>query len=174
MLDAEPVFATSRLQCRRWRPTDLQRLVEVYADPVAARWVDDGAPITREEAESWLDVTNRNYATRGYGMFALERGGEVIGFLGLVHPNQQEAVEVKYSFLRSCWGQGYASEAVAGALKYAEAVHGIEHIVATVAPENLASQRVLLKCGFKHAHRQDDTTEVFSWRSAKHDGSHSG
>ncbi len=136
------------------------------------RWVGDGEPITQAACHEWFKVTEANYAKRGYGMFALEstESGSVIGFCGLVHPGGQLEPEVKYAFLRSCWGKGYASEAVPALLAYGAATHGLLHIIATVAPDNLASQRVLVRSGMRFSrqrHNEDGSlTNVYHWRAA--------
>ena len=163
------LFETPRLYCRRWVPEDLEMIYAVYSDPVGARWVDDGEPITRTECEEWFEVTQRNYDTRGYGMFALvaREMGEVVGFCGLVHPGGQVEPEIKYAFLRSCWGQGLASEAVPALLAYGVVEFGLRRVIATVAEENLASQRVLQKAGARLVDRRTDEdgaiTQVFEW-----------
>jgi RimJ/RimL family protein N-acetyltransferase len=170
-LTGEPLFETARLACRKWRTTDVDALFEVYGDPVGARWVDDGSPITRAECEAWLEVTARNYSERGYGMFALDdrASAQTIGFCGLVHPGGQAEAEVKYALLRARWGQGLASEAVPAIVAYGAQQHALTQVIATVAPENLASQRVLRKAGFTFvAERRDtagDLTRWFEWRS---------
>ena len=167
---AAALFETQRLLCRRWIPADFEPLFAIYSDPIAMRWVGEGQPITREECEAWFHVTEANYTKRGYGMFALEEkaSGNVIGFCGLVHPGGQELPEVKYAFLRSCWGGGLASEAVPALLAYGTQQLALHHIIATVAEDNLASQRVLAKSGMSLSHRRtnDDhtTTLVFAWR----------
>lgn len=170
MTTTTPVlFETPRLRCRRWLPTDFDALFAVYADPEAMRWVGDGEPITRAGCEEWFKVTAANYAKRGYGMFALEgrASGEVIGFCGLVHPGGQPEAEVKYALLRSHWGTGLASEAVPALLAYGARVHGLARVIATVAPENHASQQVLRKAGLRLAQeREDEDGEleyVFEW-----------
>lgn len=145
------LFSTPRLLCRHWRAEDLDALHAVYSDPEAMRWVGDGVPITRAACEAWLDVTQTNYNTRGYGMFALEYidSGAVAGFCGLVHPDGQVEPEVKYAFMRSNWGLGLASETIPALLVHGHEKHGLARIIATVAPENLASQRVLIKAGMR-------------------------
>ncbi len=65
------VFESERLLCRRWIPEDFAALYAVYSDPVGMRFVGDGLPITHAECEEWYRITQANYATRGYGMFAL-------------------------------------------------------------------------------------------------------
>lgn len=167
-----PLFVTARLRCRRWRRTDLDAIEAVYADPLVVRWVGDGTPATREGCLHWLEVTERNYALRGYGMFALEAldTGAIAGFCGLVHPGGQTEPEVKYAFPRERWGQGLATEAVAAMLRYGAQAHGLRRIIATVAPANLASQRVLEKVGARldHQRNNDDgsTSCVFVWCDA--------
>ncbi|MEZ5064623.1 MAG: GNAT family N-acetyltransferase [bacterium] len=163
------VFETPSLRCRRWIASDLDAIHAVYSDREAMRWVDDGEPITRAACEEWLRVTERNYATRGYGMFALvdREKGEVVGFCGLVHPEDQPEAEIKYAFRREVWGRGLASEAVPAMLTYG-ATLGMGRIIATVAPENVASRRVLEKAGLSEIDRREDaegTTLVYEWKA---------
>src|SRR5690606_35032210 len=147
---ADEVFTTQRLRARRWRDSDLEPLLVVYGDVDAMRWVGDGSPLPPDGAEKWLEITKANYVKRGYGMFALEdaMSGSVIGFIGIVHPGGQSEAEVKYALAREHWGQGLATEALRGAVAYAASTYGLTHIIATTAPENIASHRVLLKSGF--------------------------
>jgi [ribosomal protein S5]-alanine N-acetyltransferase len=165
------LFETQRLRCRRWVTSDIEPLFAVYSDPDAMRWVGDGSPITRRECNDWLRVTAANYEKRGYGMFALEEiiSGQVIGFCGLVHPGGQDEAEVKYAFLRSSWGKGLASEAITTLLSYGASQHSLTQIIATVHPDNLASQRVLAKVGLqKIEERQNEdgsVTFVYLWRA---------
>jgi RimJ/RimL family protein N-acetyltransferase len=163
------LFETDRLRCRRWEASDFESLFAVYSDPVAMRWVGDGEPITRSGCEEWFKVTENNYAKRGYGMFALEAraSGDVVGFCGLVHPGGQPDAEIKYAFLRAHWGQGLASEVVPALLAYGAQRHDLRRVIATVAPGNEASQRVLVKAGMRlaqHRENEDGTlTLVYDW-----------
>lgn len=176
ILSGSVVFETPRLRCRRWRPSDLDALFAVYSDPEGARWVGDGLPITRAECEAWIRVTAANYDQRGYGMFALEERatGAVVGFCGLVHPDRQVDAEIKYAISRSHWGRGLASEAAAALLNYGARHHGLRKVIATVAAENVASQRVLEKAGMSltDVWEEDDgsaqagsLTQLYEWRA---------
>ena len=177
-MDSKPVlFETERLRCRRWAARDLAALLAVYGDAEAMRWVGDGRPLTEADARRWLTVTHDNYVRRGYGMFALEerqRAGDVIGFCGLVHPGGQAEAEVKYALRRTHWGQGLATEAVRGLLAYGAARHGLVTIIATVAPDNVASLRVLAKAGLtpERLRTNDDgtRTQVLAWRAPEPTG----
>ncbi len=60
-------------------------------------------------------------------------------------------IEIGYILKRSAWGKGYATEATNRLLKFAFEETPLEELVATIDPENTASQRVLEKCGLVHA-----------------------
>lgn len=168
----DTVYETHRLRVRRWRDSDQPVLMSVYGDADAMKWVGDGQPITRGECEKWLVVTRKNYETRGYGMFAVEEKSTslTIGFCGIVHPGGQNEAEVKYAYLRRCWGKGFASEALHGLILYAVKNLDIDHLIATTAPENHASHSVLTKVGFSRAElraNEDGTdTQVFEYGSS--------
>jgi RimJ/RimL family protein N-acetyltransferase len=92
-----------------------------------------------------------------------------VGFCGLVHPGGQPEPEIKYAFLRPHWGKGLATEAVSALIAYGAGCHGLRHIIATVAPGNAASQRVLQKAGMRPGATRDNgdgsITLVYEWNA---------
>jgi RimJ/RimL family protein N-acetyltransferase len=167
------VFETDRLISRHLGESDIDVMFAVYSDPVGCRWVGDGTPITFEECVKWVAVTQRNYKTRGYGMFAVQsrETNDVIGFCGLVHPGNQEVAELKYALRNDCWGQGFATEIASGALKYAINQLELDRVIATIDPENQASLRVAHKVGMSRLEpiREDDGSciELFEYVANK-------
>ncbi|MGV3617439.1 MAG: GNAT family N-acetyltransferase [Fimbriimonas sp.] len=147
------LFETERLLVRRLEFGDVDAMMAIYGDRETVRFVGDSEPLSPEACRHWVEVTDGNFARRGYGMVALvlRETGELVGCAGIVHPGQQPEAEVKYAFRRDQWGKGLASEAVRGLVDYARAVWGVGNIIATVDPENLVSQRVLAKSGFVYA-----------------------
>ena len=162
------LFRTERLLVRRLGPQDLDAMFAVYGDPRTQVHVGDGVPLDRDECQGWIDVTERNYATRGYGMSAIEEGGEVVGFIGIVHPSGQPEPEVKYALRLDAWGRGIATEAVDGILRWAAEDLGHARVVATIASRNAASQSVMRKVGAEHLATLRDPDgglmELFVWR----------
>ncbi|MFT7464088.1 MAG: RimJ/RimL family protein N-acetyltransferase [Pseudohongiellaceae bacterium] len=164
------LFTTDRLLARQITAADLPTMLAVYGDREAMRWVGDGEPLTAESCARWLEVTENNYRTKGYGMSTLEEraSGQVVGFCGLVHPGGQSEAEIKYALLRRFWGLGLATEAARGMLAYGTATFGLAHIIATVALEHTASHHVLGKAGLAKGRliTQDDgsQTQVFTWQ----------
>lgn len=164
----QPVFRTPRLYARHITASDVDAMLAVYGDPVVVRYVADGKPLNRTRCEQWVEVTLRNYSTRGYGMVALveQATGSIVGFCGLVHPAGQVDPEIKYALRQDCWGQGFATEAAIGMLGYASQL-GLPQVIATADPENETSHRVLLKAGMRRAElrRNEDGsfTQLFCW-----------
>lgn len=164
------IFETARLAAHRLDETSEDALFGIYGDAEAMRWVGDGLPITRAECARWVRVTLDNYAVRGYGMFQLleRRSDRTAGFIGLVHPGGQPEVELKYAFARSDWGRGLATEAAAATLDWGLRTHGIREVMATIHPDNAASQRVAERIGMvRDADRVEPdgtVTLVFRWR----------
>ena len=167
----EIIFETPRLIGRHLDGDDLHDMLLVYGDRDAMSWVGDGEALSRDEAARWIQITQDNYGRRGYGMIALilRESGEVIGFCGLVHPGGQLEAEIKYALKRSHWGMGIATEAARAMIDYGSQCHGLRHIIATTAPENVASHRVLLKAGMARGDLvvNDDgsTTQYFDWHA---------
>lgn len=163
------VFTTARMAARLLSHDDASELLAVYGDPRTVRWIGNGTPLSLAECDRWIGITQRNYATRGYGMYALTRptGGSVLGFVGLVHPDQQPDAELQYALHRAQWGRGLATEAAAGLLRHGVEVLGITRVVATIAPENAASRRVLDKIGMRFVEQRADAdglpTQHFVW-----------
>lgn len=167
------MFTTTRLEVRRIDSADYDAMFAVYGDPEGARWVGDGQPISPGDCSRWVDVTLANYESRGYGMSAvtLREGGEIVGFVGLVHPGGQEVPELKYAYGRAHWGQGYATEVAAAMLAYGEREFGMTRVIATTDPGNLASHRVLEKVGMvdigTHVDEDGDEVKTYEWREGQ-------
>jgi RimJ/RimL family protein N-acetyltransferase len=64
--------------------------------------------------------------------------------------------ELGYTFERSYWGNGYASEAARCVFEYASAVLKLRRVVSIIHPENGRSLRIAQKYGLRH----EDTLEV--------------
>lgn len=68
------------------------------------------------------------------------------GFLG---PPVEGLVEIGYSVTRAARGRGYASEIVTALTAHAFEHGAVNEIIAHTSDENVASTRVLLRCGFR-------------------------
>lgn len=78
--------------------------------------------------------------------------GKLIGSIGLIPDPARENGRTRmvgYALDAACWGQGYMTEAVRGALRHAFGALSLDLVSATCYPGNPASRRVLEKCGFR-------------------------
>jgi RimJ/RimL family protein N-acetyltransferase len=84
-----------------------------------------------------------------YAMWMIEKAdGTHIGDLCFKGLKENRNPEIGYGILDEFQGQGYATEAVKLALKWAFGQPGVVAVEAESDPDNAASQRVLNKCGF--------------------------
>jgi [ribosomal protein S5]-alanine N-acetyltransferase len=178
---------SERLILRRIERGDFEFLVELHADAEVARFLSHGRPRSREESLAWLESLLRNYENLGLGQLAVVRkaDGKLIGRCGLsdlaVEPRASVAEvprgwyqrgeapadaeivferELGYTFHRSQWGQGYASEAAGCVFEYSRDVLKAPRVVSLIHPENARSLRVAQRFGAQ----REDVVEVMARR----------
>src|SRR6185436_10292880 len=96
----------------------------------------------------------------GLGAFFMHRAEDdvVVGEIGGGFV-ADGVVEIGYAVVASCWGRGYATEAVRALLDRAGAVPGLGRIVAHAPLDRPASGRVLEKAGFVLVGEEQDEHE---------------
>ena len=150
---------TPRLTIRGFETSDLRALYEICSDAEVMQFVGDNKPLTLEQCEQWIAISNANYERQNFGAMAVieNSGQDLIGYCGIVLGEDTNAPEIIYGFAKSAWGKGFASEAANAMLKHGFQTVKLERIVATADPENTASLKILeQKLGFTYTHTQDD------------------
>lgn len=147
---------TPRLIIRPFVATDAVTLVALFADPLVARFVDDGTALSAEDAALWVVRSAENLARHGYGTGAVVRkeDGLMIGWAGVARP-ADGSQEIIYGLARAFWRRGYGGEILSALVEFA-AGRGIDPVRATVDPRNLISVRLLTGRGFTLAARGHD------------------
>ena len=113
------------------------------------RFVPDEVFETLEEARETVDFLISRYGSAD-GPFVhpvLLREGTNIGYVQLARV--KDGWEVGYHIAPPYTGQGYATEAVRAFLPVIAREKGVGRIYGICLKENLASQKVLARCGFK-------------------------
>jgi len=142
---------TERLLLREWRQGDVEELARIYADERVHRFL--GGPIDREATERQVARFVRDWEQRGYGHWVAEHreSGRMIGRVGLMHhPDwtaSEDKVEVGWTLDPAFWGKGLATEGAQASLRYGFEALGLPRIVSFTLPDNVASRRVMEKCG---------------------------
>ena len=92
-----------------------------------------------------------HWQEKEYGLWAVELKAthELMGRCGLAYIPETDETEIDFILDRDFWGQGFASEAGQAAMQFGFDELGLSTIIGIVHPENLASQRVLSKCGLQ-------------------------
>jgi len=99
--------------------------------------------------EGWIEWNRRNYAEHGFGLWVVETlAGDFVGDCGLTMQEVEGEwlVEAGWHVRSSMRRQGYAAEA-ARAVREAACDMGVEHLIAIIRPDNVASQGVARRIG---------------------------
>lgn len=148
---AAPQVTTPRLLLREWRDTDRETFAAMNADPRVSQYLV--RPVTRADSDDMVDRVQDCWRRHGYGLWAAERrdSGAFIGYVGL-WPAEFDAaftpaVEVGWRLAYAHWGNGFATEGAAEALRLGFDTVGLSEIVSFTAAANLRSIRVMQRLG---------------------------
>jgi len=101
------------------------------------------------ETKAYLERNLAHWAQHGFGIWILRdpTTGRVMGRAGLRHLAIEVAdeVELVYALLPEFWGRGLATDAARACVTIGREWLGLPSVVGLTTPDNLASQRVLLK-----------------------------
>jgi RimJ/RimL family protein N-acetyltransferase len=145
-----PTIETERLWLRMFSPEDLDDLARLFRDPQVMKYVADGQPVSREEAERALNSIIKHWQTQGFGRWAAvdKSTNEFAGFGGL--RSLFGTPEVVYHLAPAYWGKGLATELARASLRFGFEDRGFDRIVAITKPLNAASIHVMEKLGMHY------------------------
>lgn len=130
-------------------PTTRLRFREMDdADLALIERLDTGG--TRGPA-GWIAWTLEHYRTHGFGLWVIEtHDGTFVGDCGLTMQEVEGEwfVEAGWHVVAEARRQGYAAEAATSVRELARA-HGVEHLIAIIRPDNVASQGVARAIGLE-------------------------
>lgn len=138
---------------------DLDALVELDSDPEVMRWINGGVPQSRERYLDDLLPRMLAWPDRAWGFFAAisDEAGEAGAFLGWFHMKPSvadaEVLELGYRLRRAAWGRGLATEGGRRLVRWAFERFDPPMVDACCDPMNLASARVMEKCGMSELPR---------------------
>jgi RimJ/RimL family protein N-acetyltransferase len=157
---AAPVLETARLRLRPHRIDDFEACAAMWGDEEVSRFIG-GRPSTREEVWSRLLRYAGLWTVLGFGYWAVERQADrrFVGDVGFadfrrdIVPSMDGLPEMGWALSPDLHGQGYAAEAVAAALAWADSRYAATLCI--IDPENAPSIRVARRAGFRElAHTQ--------------------
>ena len=140
---------TSRLQLHAIDVPEGERIVARSAGSTDA-WADDFPFGGDVAAGGFLRATAARGEQQPFGYYRIARLADerAIGGIGFKGRPEAGCVEIGYGLVPSARGHGYAAEAVVALLAIATH-HGLSRVIADTAPDNISSQRTLIRAGFR-------------------------
>lgn len=151
--DALQALADDVVRVRRLREDDLGPMLEALRDPEISNWVHQiPYPYTEADAKFFLGLAVSDWDAVAAAHLAIEHVS-CGRFCGVVALNKIDAVAragwIGYWTARDHRGRGIATAAARLVVRWAFESVGVERLSLTAEPENVASQRVAEKCGFR-------------------------
>jgi [ribosomal protein S5]-alanine N-acetyltransferase len=145
------IFETERLVVRQFTADDYDNYFSLHGNPEVMKYIRPAQ--VKEEADAKFEETILNAAPHPFlGRWAVDEkySERFIGsFVIIPIPNDEEKIQLGYSFLPSDWGKGYATEVTKAGLVYFHNRTPLTEIYGVTESLNIASQKVLLKAGFQ-------------------------
>ena len=149
------LLITERLILRKVRIEDAIPMFNNWAnDPEVTKYMTwlphENVSVTKMIIEEWIKQENDPKTIRY--MITIKGKDEVVGSIDVV--DYVDGVpEIGYCLSRKEWNKGYMSEACRAMIKYLFDI-GFEKIVIEADVNNIGSNRVIEKCGFKFTHQE--------------------
>ncbi len=165
------MIETPRLLLREYTLEDVPTLHRIQSDATTMKfWA---SPFTEANTRSWIERAIASYESNGFGRYAgiLKSTNSHIGDVGMmrVPVNGKDEIDLGYIIHADHWRNGYGIEAATAILQF-----GMEkklpRIVANMAHDNIASQRVAERLGmmkeleFINARNRDILTYLYVWK----------
>jgi [ribosomal protein S5]-alanine N-acetyltransferase len=138
---------TERLLLQRLKYEDAEEIFYAYASkPEATRFLSWATHKSVDETRAYLSyaVESWNFGT-DYAYSIRLKSGVLIGSIGII--NDEGKVQLGYVLSPGHWGKGYTTEACLHVLSILKNFPGLYRIGTFVDAGNLASIKVLKKCG---------------------------
>ena len=147
-----PSIQTPHLVLRPLESTDAEVLHRIYQSEGVLRYFPNPTPPPLEKIQRFITGQQAHWEKYRYGNWGVLPEGEkeIVGWAGLQFLPELNETEVGYLLDRPFWGKGYATEAALASLDFGFERFDLDHIIALVHPDNLASRRVIEKCGLAY------------------------
>ena len=143
------IFETERLLIRPYTADDLHLFFKLNGDDDVMRYIRPAQ--TLEQSKEFLQRIIADYESwPGMGRWAMfsKEDGQFVGSFAIIPIENSDQLQLGYALIKNDWGKGYATESVKGGIQYAFDRLGLREIAGITYPQNISSQKVLLKNGF--------------------------
>jgi ribosomal-protein-alanine N-acetyltransferase len=162
-MNQENFLESDRLYFRKWTEDDLNDARKLWGNPNIMKFISK-LPYTDEQITELLhkQVMRDKESGLQYWKLHQKSDDDFAGCCGFrVYDEEKKILELGYHIAEHHWGKGFATEAGKRAIEYAFTLP-YQKLFAAHHPENIASQNVLGKLGFKFSHMEYyEPTEVY-------------
>lgn len=145
-----PLLRTDRFILRQLRIADFPSLVQHANNrKIADRIINLKFPFREPDAAFRLAYVNKGFKQKTHYCFAIIHEEMCIGEISLHLTKDRTGAELGYWLGEAYWNQGFVSEAIPAVVNFGWERLSLQRIQASCDTDNLASQRVLEKSGFR-------------------------
>lgn len=148
-------LTTARLLAEAITPGHFHDLHRLNSDPEVVKTLASiGKPLTEAATREQIEQNVDHWRQHGFGYWIFRRkvDGQFIGRGGLkTHKiDGIDVIGLAYAVMPDYWNQGFATEMAQASLEVGFGHLGLTEIWSWALPDNLASQRVMEKLGFRY------------------------
>ena len=156
-MNTKKTLTTERLVLRKLKREDAEAMFRNWcSDPEVAKytlWVaHESVETTIQLVDMWLKEENDEKTVRF--VITLKGNDEPIGAIDVVHYHD-DVPEIGYCLSRKHWNKGYMTEACKALVDYLFEL-GYPKVLIRADVDNIGSNKVIEKCGFKLTHKQTE------------------
>jgi len=155
-----PILSTSRMRLRKLTFDDADDMFIMRSNRTTMKYVPRPIAQQKQDVLELIERTNLGIdANQSINwVMELKSNGQFIGTIGYYRSQpEHHRAEVGYMIQKQHEGNGYTSEALKEVLLYGFDKMNLHSIEAVIDPSNLASEKILQKCGFvKEAHFKEN------------------
>jgi len=147
-----PKLETSHFLLREVKEQDYSCIYEIYSDEDAVRYQQIEPMANIEQAQKSVIAFLNGYKNKKFIRWCIvnKDNDKVIGLITLhTFDNWNSKAGIGYMLNKKYWNQGIMSEVAQKVVEYAFEVIEVHRIEASIHPENIASNRLAMKLGFK-------------------------
>jgi RimJ/RimL family protein N-acetyltransferase len=142
---------------RKWQEKDVKSLAKNANNKKIHDNLRDSFPYPYTElaAKQWIEIVKNENPVNN---FAIEYKGNAVGGIGLIKQEDifRKNAEIGYWLGEKYWNKGITTKALKAMIDYSFNNFDIIRLFAHVFESNVASIRVMRKCGFKEEARMKD------------------
>ena len=146
-----PILTTDRLKLRAVTMDDAQAIFKYSSNDNVARYLLWETHQTLEDTEAFIEMAIESYdEISDFYHWGIEYNGQLIGTIDYVGLNDYSGMgEIGYVLSEDYWNKGLVTEAAKRVIDFGFDELGLVRIQARCIAENIASSRVMEKCGMK-------------------------